>query len=90
MLGLILAGLAALIIGFGLKKIDPLVGGFLCGLAYFLFSLCSVASLAGGLRGAAGGDETVAMVTALFTEGIMAGVISAICAIVIWGIRKLR
>ena len=90
MIALVLSGIAALIIGFGLKKIKPVAGGLLCAVVYFAVSACGLSALARGLNAAAGGDPTAAMVSAVFTEGIFAAAIWVVTALVIFGIRKLR
>ena len=89
MVGLVLAGIAALIIGFGLKKVKPAAGGLICGAIYFAVSLCTISGLASSLSRTAG-DATVGLVTALFTEGIAAGVVAGVCAVGIFMVRKLR
>lgn len=89
MIGIVLAGIAALVIGFGLKKVRPLVGGLICGAIYFGVSVCAIGDLAISLTASAGNPD-VALLAAVITEALLAAAIGVAAAVVIYLIRKFR
>ena len=83
-MGLLLTLVIALLIGFRLTKIGPLVGGLICGAAHFLYGIFSISAFAGEL----GGPDP--MMTAFVLELMLSTLIAIVSAAGIFVIRRLR